>query len=447
MAAYQQAAYHESLEVGEMCISQKREVISLLPKGGKDLRHLKNWRPLTMLNNDYKYLAKSIANRYKRVLPTIISNNQNGFVPGRLLGANIIRTLDIIEYCNEEELEGLLVNIDIEKAFDTVNWNFLYKALKHFNFPEETINMIRCLYTNLEVCTTNNGHMSKFTKVGRGMRQGCPLSPILFVIVIEFMNLYITNTPKLTGITTKNHNHLISQFADDTSFFLLNSKGMLDRLFTQLQNFGRMSGLKLNIGKTEILLLGTSKIEDIPANYRGLVKEEVQSLGIMISGNLKKTTEMNYDIGKKKMMESLKFWQKKQLSLVGKINIVKNQITSKLVHYMSVLPNPGPEFWKRINKKIFEFLANNKKEKLKRSTLINTWDKVGAQMIDLESQCKALKAVWTIRAARQEGPWTDSLRSITGGMPIQDFLSCNLKKEDIQIKYNTRTIWTEIIQE
>jgi hypothetical protein len=122
-------SYHEALESGELCISQTRGVISLLPKEGKDVRLLKNWRPITLLNNDYKYLAKALSARCRDILPYIIGEDQTGFVKGRLIGCNIIRLNDIIETCIQEDIDGLLVNIDIEKAFNSISWRFLYQAL------------------------------------------------------------------------------------------------------------------------------------------------------------------------------------------------------------------------------------------------------------------------------------------------------------------------------
>jgi hypothetical protein len=441
------AAYQEALKEGEMCISQRQGIISLLPKDGKDLRFLKNWRPLTLLNNDYKYLAKMIANRFKKVLPYLISYDQNGFVPGRLIGSNILRSLDILEQCEGSNIEGLLINIDIEKAFDSVDWEFMYKALTYFNFPEKLIRMVRCLYQNLEICTANKGHTSQFAKVERGMRQGCPLSPTLFIIVIELLNIYIRNKEKLQGITIKNRTHLISQFADDTSFFLNNSPGMIDRLFTCLQTYGKFSGLKLNINKTEILLLGKTQLQSIPRNYRNLVSDKVKSLGITLNRNIEETTRLNFEKGKQKVEQSLAFWSKKPLSLVGKVNILKNQVTPKLTYLMSVLPNPGNEFWKEINGKLFTFIADGKKEKLKRSALINNISKGGAQMIDLESQGKAMRAMWMIRAVTTPGPWADGLTRNLNGMRLQDFLECNLKGKDIPFGIPQNSIWKNILMD
>jgi exonuclease III len=443
---YLMEAYKEAIKEGEMCTSQKRGIISLLPKEGKDTRELKNWRPLTLLNNDYKFLAKAISNRCKSVLPRLIGLDQNGFVPGRVIGSNIIRTLELIRLCEEQDMEGLLLNIDIEKAFDSVSWQFMYESLAFFQIPNKLINIIKCLYNNIEICTMNNGHSSKFVKVERGMRQGCPLSPILFVLTIELMNIYIKNKGNIKGLQCNKKEHLISQFADDTTFFLSNQKGNLDRLFMYLNNFGHMSGLKLNIGKSEILLLGKTTINDIPKNYANLVKDKVKTLGVDIYKDIHRTIEENYNKVEQKMTESIKFWNKKNLSLVGKINMVKNQITSKLIYIMTNLPSPEPSFWNRINKQLYNFIANNKQEKLRRKALINTYERGGAQMVDLESQDKALKAFWIVRASRAPGPWTDSLEEMMGTIDIREFAHYNLKKEDIPFKATGTCIWNQVLE-
>ena len=99
-------AFNETLEQGQLSTSQKRGIISLIPKPQKDPELLKNWRPITLLNNDYKYLAKCLADRCKDIVPRIVSTDQTGFVNGRYIGTNIIRTQNLIEYCRIERTHG-----------------------------------------------------------------------------------------------------------------------------------------------------------------------------------------------------------------------------------------------------------------------------------------------------------------------------------------------------
>jgi exonuclease III len=436
-------AYNEALQEGELCISQKRGAISLLPKEGKDIRMLKNWRPITLLNNDYKYLAKALALRCRNILPYIIGKDQCGFVKGRLIGFNIIRLLDIIETCKVEDISGLLVNIDIEKAFDSVSWRFLQKSLEFFNIPKDFIEWIKCLYKGAEVCTMNNGNSSRFIQLGRGMRQGCPLSPTLFVICIEMMSIYIHNCQDIQGLNLYNEEHLISQFADDTSFFINQRVMNLEALFDKLRIFGDLSGLQVNVDKTEIFRLGNETGEQLPENYRHLEKKQVKILGCKVDKNLEDTIKTNYSEAFEKMEKSLKFWSKKPLSLIGKINMLKCQIIPKMLYCMTILPSPTEEYWKKVEKEFYTFISNNKKEKLKRTALINTYEKGGAQMMDIKSQNKAVKGMWLLKAALMPGPWTFRLRHHVGNTALEYIVNGNTRWEEMRYLMPKDTIWEE----
>ena len=164
-------AFNESLTEGSLCTSQKRGIISLIPKPNKDPELLKNWRPITLLNQDYKYLAKCLADRCQDIIPRIVSTDQSGFVNGRYIGTNILRTQNLIDYCTKYRINGCLVNIDFEKAFDSIEWKFIWKALEYFNFPKQFIQWIAALYNGIETCVMNNGHMSKFFSPELGVRQ------------------------------------------------------------------------------------------------------------------------------------------------------------------------------------------------------------------------------------------------------------------------------------
>ena len=114
------SALNYAFESGCLSITQRRGVIKLIPKKDAELYYIKNWRPITLLNTDYKIAAKALANRIKSVLPSIINNDQTGFMKNRFIGENI-RLIDcIIQYAAKENISGLLLFIDFEKAFDSL---------------------------------------------------------------------------------------------------------------------------------------------------------------------------------------------------------------------------------------------------------------------------------------------------------------------------------------
>ena len=119
---------------GHLSIMQRKGLIALVPKKNKPANLLKNWRPITLLNCDYKITAKSMANRIKKVLLKIINNDQTGFLKNRTIGENIMLTDSIIKYVSTKQIPGLLLFVDFEKAFDNIEWPFIERILKHFNF-------------------------------------------------------------------------------------------------------------------------------------------------------------------------------------------------------------------------------------------------------------------------------------------------------------------------
>ena len=109
-----------------MSPSMRRGIITLLPKKDKNQLLLKNWRPISLLNTDYKILAKVLAFRLKKVLPSVIHEDQSGFISGRYIGENIRLFIDVLHYFKINDIPGLVLSIDFEKAFDKVEWEFLY---------------------------------------------------------------------------------------------------------------------------------------------------------------------------------------------------------------------------------------------------------------------------------------------------------------------------------
>ena len=122
-------AFNYGFEIGQLSISQKRGIIKLIPKKSEELYYIKNWRPLTLLNCDYKIATKAIANRLKTHLHKLINNDQTGFLKGRFIGENIRLIDSVVNYTATKNIPGLLLFLDFEKAFDTLEWSFIQKNL------------------------------------------------------------------------------------------------------------------------------------------------------------------------------------------------------------------------------------------------------------------------------------------------------------------------------
>ena len=228
-------SFNYGFENGEMSITQKRGIISLIPQ--KDKKYLKNWRPISLLNNDYKIVTKALALRLEKVLPTIISPNQTGYVKGRYIGESIRIITDMMSFTKKKNIPGLAVFLDFEKAFDSIEWCYLKKCLEVFNFGPQLRQWIRVLYNNISSCVLNNGFATKHFNLSRGVRQGCPLSGILFVIGVEILSNAIKRSREIEGIQIDPNKSInITQYADDTTVFVKDTRSV-HKLLDLLQQF------------------------------------------------------------------------------------------------------------------------------------------------------------------------------------------------------------------
>ena len=226
--------------IGQLFVTQRRGVIKLIPKKREELYYIRNWRPLTLLNCDYKIAVKAIANRLKIYLPKLVNNDQTGFIKGRSI-AEKIRLIDsVINYTASKNITGLLLCLDFEKAFDTLEWPFIEKTLLSFGFSPSIVKWFKTFYNSTESCIMNNGWTSDFLPLHRGVTQGCPLSPYLFInFAAEILAKSIHKNTDIKGLRVKNTEIKISQYADDTTLILDGSQKSLSEALKVLKNSAR----------------------------------------------------------------------------------------------------------------------------------------------------------------------------------------------------------------
>ena len=154
-----------------LSVTQRQSMITCLPKDGKSKLYLKNWRPIYLLNVDYKIASTSVAQRVKNVLSHIIRQTQTGFVKNRYIGEEVRLVMDLIEKTECENIPAVLILLDLEKAIDSIEWSFIKLALEFFAFSNSMVRWFETLYSEISSCVKNNGHCSEFFPVERGVRQ------------------------------------------------------------------------------------------------------------------------------------------------------------------------------------------------------------------------------------------------------------------------------------
>ena len=224
-----------------------------------------------------------IAKRIQPKLPKLIHTDQTGFIKGRFIGQNVRLLIDLMEYTDVKKIPGILLFVDFEKAFDTVEWSFIHNVLKRFNFGPVIRHWISTLYSDVESAVINGGYMTNFFQISRGVRQGCPLSPLLFVLGAEILAQKIRQSPGCRGIELpQSVEAKISQFADDTTFICRDTDALKENMKV-LNDFRDISGLRLNKKKTKAMWIGSSKDNRTkPMGFQSY-QEPIKTLGTHLS--------------------------------------------------------------------------------------------------------------------------------------------------------------------
>ena len=273
-------------------------MITLIPKKGRDPLEVKNWRPICLLNSDYKMLSKALAARLKVVLPDIISKDQTGFVRGRDISHNIRKTIDLINYAEIRKLETMILAIDFEKAFDRVEYGSMMEILKLINIGPHYIDMIKLLFTDFYIATINAGHISETFSPTRGLFQGNPISSFLFVSIIELLAVSLRANPNIDAIEINGIKYLLSQFADDMDLFMKCNTHSFRNAIETINSFCNITGMKINLDKTTIYRIGS--IRKAKAKFYSQYQVQwsdkpLNVLGMEVSRNMQELTKLNYE--------------------------------------------------------------------------------------------------------------------------------------------------------
>ncbi|TFY74811.1 hypothetical protein EWM64_g9201 [Hericium alpestre] len=223
-----------------------------------DKTEIANYHPITLLNTDYKIFTKVLALQLTAAVPQMIHTDQAGFIPGRSIFDQTCLAKAMISYAEAMDENGAIVTLNQKKAYDKIDHTYLWCTLTTFNLPDLFICTICSLYKTAFTQVAVNGCFSTPYHVTRGVRQGDPLSCLLFDLAIEPLACLLCNSPKLSGYSISGAPHpvLVSLFADDTALYL-SSTDHYDDVLEILDSWCHTSGMKFNINKTEIVPIGS----------------------------------------------------------------------------------------------------------------------------------------------------------------------------------------------
>ena len=185
---------------GGMSHTKRKGLISLIFKKA-DRLDPRNWRPIALLNVDYKLAARVVAGRLLKVIHLIVAKDQTCGVPGRFIGENVAIVRDVVSFASRTGVPLAILSLNQEKAFDRVDWGLMHAALGRMGFKYSFLRWVSPFYSQVQSAVIVNGHLSRFFSLSRGVRQGCPLSPLLYVLVAEVLAVNIRCNSRIRGLS------------------------------------------------------------------------------------------------------------------------------------------------------------------------------------------------------------------------------------------------------
>jgi hypothetical protein len=318
--------------------------ICLIPKH-KNPTTPADFRPIALCNVILKIITKTIANRIKEILPEVISPQQSAFLPGRLITDNTLLAFETFHHLkhNKNKEKGFVgIKLDMAKAYDRLEWSFIENTLNTMGFPRNMVQTIMNCVTSVSFSILVNGQPSHSFEPQRGIRQGDPLSPYLFILCADVLSRMLTNKQDqslINGISLAHNAHKVSHlfFADDSLIFCNANKEEAVHLKTVFDEYERISGQKINMGKLEMTF---------SPNIQQSIKYDFQTvLTFSITSNISKYLGMPTQIGQSKqasfsylmdrVRNKLKGWKERYLSYSGRSILISAVIQALPTYIMS----------------------------------------------------------------------------------------------------------------
>ena len=395
------AMMNQIINENTLCQSFNDGIIILIPKT-TPAKTMRDYRPITLLNTDYKLLMKILANRMKRYMDHLIKEGQTCGVPGRSIIQNIqtIRNI-IMHYEINKHEKAAILSLDFQKAFDNVNHQYLFAVLEKYGFPPKIVRTIKVLYHNAHSRIQINGFLSNPIKIEKSVRQGCPLSMILFVLCLDPFIRMVNNN--LTVFPDPMNFNAIIAYADDVTV-LLRNEACLRQLPQMITLFEQASNAKVNFSKSTLLPLGTWPPDVTLQNIQ--TNSQIKILGLIIKKKLQDTIDANWTEIVNNVRGVIIRQMSRNLNVIQKIWHVNTFALSKIWYIAQVLPMPE-KFSQRVELTIGYYIWKGYMFRVHRNQLRQPIENGGFKLINVQLKCNALLMKNIIKAFHDKGSYQD----------------------------------------
>ncbi|GJT77946.1 RNA-directed DNA polymerase, eukaryota [Tanacetum coccineum] len=318
--------------------------IALIPKI-PDANVVKDFRPISLIGSLYKIIAKILANRLVVVLGDIVNEVQSAFIADRQILDGPFILNEVLQWCKSKKKQFLIFKVDFEKAYDSVRWDFLDEVLKKFGFGDKWCTWIQsCLRSSRGSIIINGSPTAEF-QFHKGLKQGDPLSPFLFILIMESLHLSfqrVVDARMFKGITLSSSLMLSHMFyADDVIFVGQWCDDNINTLVQVLECFFHASGLHINMNKSKLMgvLVDDEKVKQAASKLGCLIlKPPFSYLGSKVGGSMHRIQAWNEVVDR--VYARLSKWKMKTLSIGGRLTLLKSVLGSMPIYHMSIFRVP-----------------------------------------------------------------------------------------------------------
>ena len=379
----------EILNEERLPTSQTFSIIKLLKKDPK-VKTIKNLRPISLLNVDYKIITKSLTLKLLPYMASLIHPDQSASVPDRNALSNTNGLRDLITYINDKNDSALLLSLDMAAAFDRVSHSFIHKTLETSNFGPHFKKWIKIIYSNPFSALLINNKFSKLFPIERSVKQGDPLSSLIFVLTLEPLLEKIRCDKLISGVKIPGGDiKKIAAYADDTNFTIHNLKD-IRQIIKHYELYSKASGAKLNKNKSKIMRIGKTNFEVTFDKDIEIVKE-IKILGVIFKNEYDPNTHEQWEKILDKIIQRQGRFSYKLTTMFSRTFLINTFVLSKLNYLIQTFELPN-ETLKKIEKHVFSYLFDNKTtHSIARTTLIQNKLKGGTQIQHIPSKQEAYR--------------------------------------------------------